>query len=408
MKTRFRYWVLIALTIALVVVIFFYYRGRDNLTNNLITEIEQTAPQLLKQYQVPGAALALVRDGEVVWSQGYGLADKERGIPVTGDTVFQVASISKAVTSWGVMRLVEKGQLDLDAPVEQYLTRWRLPPSSFDASGVTIRHLLSHTAGLSQNNYYGLPPDLALPSLEESLSSTGGGVQIVMEPGTQHSYANAGYTLLQLIIEEVTGETFSAYMQMEVLDPLGMSHSSFEWREDLRPATAVGYSQSGSPFPNFLFTEQAAAGLYSTAADLARFMAAEMPGPEGEPAGRGVLAPETLDLIFKPVITDGIMAGYGLGQSVAALPDGSKVIEHGGDLRGWKARMTVNPQRGVGLVILTNSDLGMSLVMDVVNMLITQLIIGSVLRILIFILSGLILVNAVFIARKWIKARNNV
>jgi CubicO group peptidase (beta-lactamase class C family) len=410
MKTRFRYWVLIALTIALVVVIFFYYRGRDNLTNILTTKMEQVLPQLLEEYQVPGAALALVRDGEVAWSRGYGLADKEQNVPVTDDTVFQAASISKALTSWGVMRLVENGQLELDAPIEQYLTRWHLPPSSYDASGVTIRRLLSHSAGLSVESYYGLSPELALPSLEESLSGIGGSpkVEIVMEPGTQYGYSNGGYVLLQLIVEEVTGETFSAFMQREVLDPLGMVHSSFEWRADLRPATALGYSQSGSPFPNFLFTEQAASGLYSTAADLARFVAAEMPGPDGEPAGRGVLAPETLALMFKLAITNGIMAGEGLGQTVATLPDGSKVIEHGGDLRGWKARITANPQWGVGIVILTNSDNGMSLVMDMVNMLLTQLIIGSVLRILIFILSVVILVDALFIARKWIKARNSV
>jgi CubicO group peptidase (beta-lactamase class C family) len=91
-----------------------------------------------------------------------------------------------------------------------------------------------------------------------------------MEPGAQFEYSGGGYTLLQLIVEEVTGETFSAYMQREVLDPLGMVHSSFEWRADLRPATAIAYSETGASLPNYLFTEQAAAGLYTTAPDLAR------------------------------------------------------------------------------------------------------------------------------------------
>jgi CubicO group peptidase (beta-lactamase class C family) len=308
------------------------------------------------------------------------------------------------------MRLVENGQLDLDAPVEQYLTRWHLPPSSFDASGVTVRRLLSHSAGLSLHGYPGLSPDLKLPSLEESLSGNNGGageVQIVMEPGTQFSYSGGGFTLLQLIIEEVTGKTFSTYMQREVLDPLGMSHSSFEWRGDLRPATAVAYSASGSPLPNYLFTEQAAAGLYTTAPDLARFVAAEMRDPEGEPAGRGVLAPETLVLMFKPAIKTGIGMGWGLGQSVATLPDGSKVIQHSGKNEGWNANIMANPQWGVGVVILTNSDNGEGLIGDVVfREILPLLIIERVLRFLIFALALVILVDAIFIVRRWIKARS--
>ncbi len=277
--------ILLLVTISVATVMFVSSSGQDK----LIKKVDRIAPQLMEQYKVPGAAMALVGDGEVVWSSGYGLADKDLGVPVIGDTVFQVASISKAVTSWGVMKLVENGRLGLDAPVEQYLTRWHLPPSDFDPSGVTIRRLLSHSAGLSVSGYPGLSPIMALPSLEESLSGNNGGageVRITMQPGAQFSYSGGGFTLLQLIIEEVTGETFSAYMQREVLDPLGMSYSSFEWRADLRPATAVAYSEWGSPLPNYLFTEQAA-GLYTTAPDLARFVAAEMPGPHGEPAGRG-------------------------------------------------------------------------------------------------------------------------
>ena len=125
--------------------------------------------------QVPGAAVALVRDGQLAWAGGYGQADPARQVPVTADTVFQVGSISKPVTAWGVLRLVDKGLLDLDAPVETYLTRWHLPTSNYDADGVTIRRLLTHSAGLSQHGYPGLSPTQPLPPLEFSLS----GVRIV-------------------------------------------------------------------------------------------------------------------------------------------------------------------------------------------------------------------------------------
>lgn len=398
-RTRLYYSILVSILILLLVaisaavVLFVSSSGQEN----AVKKMDQIAPQLLERYQVPGEALGLVWNGEVVWSAGYGLADKERDVPVTGDTVFQVASISKALTSWGVMKLVENGRLDLDAPVEQYLTRWHLPPSSYDSSGVTIRRLLSHSAGLSVHGYPGLPPDVQLPSLEESLSGNNGGageVRITMEPGAQFSYSGGGFTLLQLIIEEVTGESFSAYMQREVLDPLGMVHSSFEWRADLRPATAVAYGETGAPLPNYLFTEKAAAGLYTTAPDLARFVAAEMPGPHGEPAGRGVLSPDTLNLMFTRVIDS-----QGLGQGVGRLPDGSESISHGGANAGWRGFIRAYPRWGVGVVVLTNSDNGDNLLGDVLNEFWTLLITERILRILIPALIVAFLIVALFLIR---------
>jgi len=365
-----------------------------------IDQFDQLIPRLMEQYKVPGVAVSLVQD-EVVWSKGYGLADQEQSVPVAADTVFQAASISKAVTSWGVMHVVEKGLLELDAPVERYLTRWHLPPSSFDASGVTIRRLLSHNAGLSVSGYPGYwLPGVKLPSLEESLSGKNGDgeeLRIIMEPGTGYSYSGGGFTLLQLVIEEVTGEAFSSYMQREVLDPLGMNHSSFEWRSDLRPKTAIAYDEGGSPVPNYLYTEQAAAGLYTTAADLARFVAAEMPGPNGELAGRGVLAPETLDLMSEPLFPLQTGVSQSLGQSIVTIPDGSKVLQHWGGNTGWQGFIAANPKWGMGFVILTNSDNGGRLNWDTMLKLFVTLFIGKILWILIPVLVLVILICIFFL-----------
>ncbi len=318
----------------------------------------------LADFQVPGAAVALVRGGEVAWAGGYCLADKGRGVPVTPDTVFQAASISKSVTAWGVLRLVEEGRLDLDVPVEHYLTRWHLPTSQYDPAGVTIRRLLAHSAGLSLHGYPGMPPTHTLPSLEASLSGDNGGVgdvRIALEPGAQFSYSGGGYTLLQLVVEEVTGEQFAAYMQRAVLEPLGMTRSGFAWRPDLRAATATGYDAAGRPLPNFLFTEQAAAGLYTTAADLARFVAAGMAGPRGELAGRGVLAPATVALLFAPfTLPDHTTTS--LAYALETLPDGTMAAEHAGTNRGWNGQFVLLPDRREGIVILTNSDNGAAVI----------------------------------------------
>lgn len=323
--------------------------------------IDRRAPELMERLGVPGAALAIVSDGEVVWAQGYGLADRASGRPVGPETVFQAASISKSVTAWGVMRLVAEGRLDLDAPVGRYLTRWQLPPSRFDHAGVTIRRLLSHTAGLSLHGYPGIPPGQPLPTLEESLGGGhpgAGPVEVVSEPGTAWAYSGGGYTLLQLVVEEVTGEAFADYMRREVLEPLGMRRSSFVWDEALRADTAVGYGRDGQPQPNYLFIEQGPAGLYSTATDLARFAAAGLPGRDGEPAGRGVLPPELLALMYTPA-EGSEEDSYGLGYQMNVFGPG--LVGHAGANQGWKSFFGVIPAAGEGLVVLTNSHYGRDL-----------------------------------------------
>ena len=322
----------------------------------------------MERHQVAGVAVALIHDGDLVWSQGYGFADRAAGIPVTPDTIFQVASISKSVSAWGVMRLVETGKLVVDAPVGQYLTRWQLPPSEFDHGEVTIYRLLSHTAGLSLPGYAGFEPGQPLPSLEESLSGPTGeedGVRVILEPGSEYSYSGGGYTVLQLVIEEVSGETFADFMRREVLEPLGMAHSGFEWTPEMQALTATAYDAGGQPLPNYLFTTQAAAGLYATAPDLARFVAAGLPGLGSEQAGQDVLLPETIELMYQPApATNG---GYGLGYSSYALLDGTRVVYHGGHNQGWEARFEAAPEKGTGIVILTNSDAGADLIMDVIT-----------------------------------------
>jgi CubicO group peptidase (beta-lactamase class C family)/pimeloyl-ACP methyl ester carboxylesterase len=317
----------------------------------------------LAAFEVPGAAVALVRDGRPTWAKGYGRADIAGGVPVTPDTVFEVGSISKSVTAWGVMRLVQQGKLELNAPVEQYLTRWHLPRSPFDAQGVTIGRLLSHSAGLNSQDYSPISRR-PLPSLEESLSGDSGGanarsgtddVRITMQPGRQWNYSNGGYTLLQLAIEEVTDEPFARYMQREILDPLGMARSSFAWENGAQTTSATGYDDAGRPVPRTTLTELAAGGLHTTANDIAAFMAAGMTGPNDEPAGRGVLTPDNVAALFaRHRLPDGSTTS--LGYEVQTLPDGTHAAGHGGKNTGWRAEFLTLPDRREGIVVLTNSN----------------------------------------------------
>jgi CubicO group peptidase (beta-lactamase class C family) len=240
----------------------------------------------------PGLAVALVCHGRIAWAAGYGVADQVKGQLVTPATRFQAASVSKPVTAWGVLRLVEQGRIGLDEPVVGHLRRWRLPPSPFQAGGITIRRLLSHTAGLSVHGYAGQTLERPLPPIEASLSGEAGGsfpVELLEAPGRRWLYSGGGYSVLQLLVEELTGRPFADVMQTEILDALGMTTSSFQWHRTA--ATACPHDAEGGRIPEFCFAEQAAAGLVTTAPELARFVAAALPGPEGEPPGRGVLSP---------------------------------------------------------------------------------------------------------------------
>jgi CubicO group peptidase (beta-lactamase class C family) len=326
--------------------------------------LEERVPTLLSRYGIPGAALAIVQDGRVTWSKAYGEADRDLARPMTPDSVFEVASISKAVTAWGVMRLVEEGRVDLDAPVWRYLTRWTLAATKYDRQGVTVRRLLSHSSGLSYHIFSQSQPDAPPATLEDMLSGGGDSVQsvqILQVPGSGFLYSNPGYMLLQLMIEEVSGLSFADYMKANVLNPLGMESASFDWGEALRARTAVGYEFNGRAAPGLIHTAQAAGGLRSTASELAHIVAAGMHCGECPPGGRGVLRPETVALLHTPVVeTQGLLGlasdAYGLGYFIETLPGGQRAVMHGGENTGWISQFFAVPETGDGIVILTNSE----------------------------------------------------
>ena len=326
---------------------------------HLIERLDMDIPGYLSQSNTPGAAVAVIQNGEIVVTKGYGLADVADTIAVTPETGFNVGSISKTIAAWGVMTLVEQGQLDLDEPVSTYLTRWRLPESEFDETGVTLRRLLSHTAGLSLHGYPGWGPDDELPTVEESLSGKTNGagpVELIMEPGTQWKYSGGGYTLAQLIIEEATGLTFEDYVRDAVLRPLGMSNSDFHLSDELMARSSIAHDQQGQPTPNPRFTAQAAAGLHTTVEDLASFAAAALATGSGQEPGRGVLSPSTVEMMMTPAAASNDT--YGLGYGARLMASGHQGWGHGGANRGWIAYYVVVPDTGDGIVVLTNGSNG--------------------------------------------------
>ena len=179
-------------------------------------------------------------------------------------------------------------------------------------------------------------------------------MRLIMEPGTKWKYSGGGYTILQLLIEEVSGRPFNEYMEETVFRPLAMNSSDYTWPEPIKAKTAVPYDGWIEPTPHVLFTAMAAASLHTTVSDLARLATASLKGDWEYNSGAGVLKPETLDLMFRPVENS---PTYGLGYSISET-NGLKTVGHGGSNRGWQAQLTIAPETGDGIVLLTNSSSG--------------------------------------------------
>lgn len=332
--------------------------------------LERIVPALLDSTGVPGAAVGLVADGRVVGLRGFGVADRAAGSPVGPRTVFNVGSISKTLSAWGVMRLVEEGRVELDAPANRYLQRWEIGSDSLPAEDVTVRRLLAHTSGLTLAAVPEYGPDEPLPSLVEALADPEIGPRLVAAPGSAYRYSGGGYMVLQLLIEEVTERSFDAFIREEVLRPLGMETSGLGWPPALRTSAATPH-EDGEPVPYHRYVGGAAAGVATTVEDLTRLAVASLPvGTPGDvgddpgaavTAGAGLLRPETVALMRSPQPGTEQFGGVirnGLGYALWSLADGSWSAGHAGQNTGWAAVLWLVPGTGDGLVVLTNASSG--------------------------------------------------
>ena len=314
--------------------------------------MDERIPALMKLYGIPGCNIALVKDNEVVWTEGYGYADVSNRRALTVDTPMSVQSITKSVTAWGVMRLWEKGLIDVDAPVSQYLKSWQFPLTDYRIEKITVRQLLSHTAGMPLGDFTNIySPGEAMPSNRDVMS---GEAVLMREPGTGFSYSNTGYNLLEILIEDVTGQSFSDYIRREVLLPLGMESAVFDIDKAVTPYPPTGYNLKGEPVPVYLYPSKASGGLFATAHDIARFAAS---GMQENP----VLSIESINRMYKPEsykigIYGLVFEAYGFGHYIEKLPNGMVSVSHGGQGNGIMTHMQAVPETGDAIVILTNSQ----------------------------------------------------
>ncbi|KQI71388.1 hypothetical protein AN191_13860 [Loktanella sp. 5RATIMAR09] len=308
---------------------------------------------------VPGVVVVVLENGIPVWTRALGQADPATGREMTVDALFRVESITKSVTAWGAMRLAETGRLDFDAPIADCLTRWQ-PPEGTPL--LTPRQLLSHSAGIGLGDFTArYAPDAPRPGLAEHLAED---FEMIATPPATFSYSDTGFNLLELVMEDCTGEDFAAFMTREVLGPLGMEQAGFDWPGVEMP---TGHDLHGRPVAPYVYPGRASGGLFATAGDIARFAAAAMDG-----ADQDVLSPGGVADLHRPAMAVGGLFGfaaerYGLGHFTETLSDGRAAVWHGGQGYGWMSHLHLVPETGDGIVILSNSQRAWPLFADVLR-----------------------------------------
>ncbi|MCF6293585.1 MAG: beta-lactamase family protein [Robiginitomaculum sp.] len=331
--------------------------------NNLIPAVEfggaqmndMTVQSRMEHYGSSAFSISVINDGQIVWTKAYGtyLRDGER--PISINTRFQAASLSKAIAGLGVMKLVDEEKIELFAPVNQYLQSWRLPQSKFAAVPITVNNLLSHTAGVSTPSFSGYGANADLPNINQILDglppANSLAVEVSIMPG-EYQYSGGGYMVLQKIIEDISDKSFEEYMQGALFAPLGINQTSFDviMPNDKANDIAPGMSWSGHTYDEgwWIYPEKAAAGLWSTPNDLAVILNSYIAAYQGNE--NHFFSQGTAHLMAKE-IDQKMGLGFGVHGTGKALH-----MDHAGWARGYRSYMVVFPETGDGAVLMANGN----------------------------------------------------
>ena len=344
------------------------------LDSDMVDEIETLVEDMMADNYLPGVAIGIVKDGEVVYAEGFGEANIQEGKPVTPASLFNMASVSKIFTATAIMQLVEQGLIDLDAPVTDYLPYFRLDDPRY--TEITVRHLLSHTSGLpffdieteipwKAKNYEN--PDNEEGALERHVRAMDH-VKLIADPGGDEMlYSTIAFDILGDIVAKVSGQSYETYMQENILEPLGMDHSSF-LLEDVDPALlATGYrheegSPEATPWEFFPYNRQHSpgAGLIANVDDMNIWALAILNG--GELNGARIVETKSLDEIWTPISTmgwGGLFQDYGMGWFLAEV-GGHRFVWHPGGNTGFVSNIILAPDDDVAVVTMVNSNRNMN------------------------------------------------
>lgn len=328
-----------------------------------------TLANRMAHYHVPGLSIAIIDHGAIAWARGYGVTRAGGTAAVTPDTLFQAASISKSLTAAAALSLVETGRLSLDTDVNLALKSWKIPATgAAQGEPVTLRELLSHTAGFNVHGFDGYAVGAPRPTLRQVLDGSppanSGPIGIAWKPGTLWRYSGGGYCVVQQLLIDISGQNFPTLLHDRVLIPTGMTASTFAQPlpAPLAPKAAAGHDKDGQPIAGdaHIYPELAAAGLWTTPTDLARFALALQHALAGQPGFISRATAETMLTVPLPG------SDYGLGLGVKGTGDALQ-ISHSGANEGFRALFIAYPHSGRGAVVMTNGENGELLVPEILR-----------------------------------------
>lgn len=305
--------------------------------------------------RVSGAAMAVAvaKDGKIIWEQGFGWANREKMIAATQHTMFSLASISKPITATGLMIQAERGKIDIDRPVNDYLGAGKLTGLAGDAAGATVRRVLSHTAGLPLHyQFFYANENRHPPSMDETIARYG---NLVSAPGETFRYSNLGFGIIDYLISRTSGLSYADFMRKEVFLPLGMTHTSIDIGPGLEASAAERYDRLGRPVPFYTFDHNGGSAVYSSAHDLVRFGMFHLKDHLADQ--RPILADSTIDAMHRPSAMNAFgdsTQSYGLGWVNHANSRGYNLIEHSGGMPGVATALNLFPAENLAIVALTN------------------------------------------------------
>ena len=349
-------------------------QGQDNqtrieqgLADPDIDVSELSIDELLEHFNVPGVSIAVVRDFDIHWAKGYGIADVESGAAVNTETLFQAASISKPVNAMALLKAAEEGRFTIDEDVNKLLSSWQIPESEHTESAfVTPRMLASHTSGLGDGlGFPGYEPEVALPSLPQifdgAVQSNVGVVRMARPPMTAFHYSGGGVTILQQLLLDTYDMPYAELLQDMVLEPIGMSSSTFQQPlpadRDRNAARAHGISGAAMGPKWHVYPELAAAGLWTTSTDLAKF-AIEVQLSYRNHSNKVLTQASTSEML-----SPGGVGPFAVGFSLSKRGEGW-YFGHGGSNWGFQAQLTAHKVNGYGYAIMTNGFMGGQLIAE--------------------------------------------
>ncbi len=348
----------------------------NDIENGLLPSViiegsEQASFNILERmnhYKIPGVSIAYINHGELIWAKGYGFTTNDSLTAIDENTLFQAASISKPVAAMAALSLVEEGKLGLDTNVNDYLIGWQVPENEFTKTEkVTLRRLLTHSAGLTVHGFAGYASDDSVPTLIQVLNgeppANSAAILPDIIPGTENRYSGGGYTVMQKMLIDITGKPFPEIMHDRVLSKIGMTNSMYEQPlpEMYQTQAAPGHRPAGKMIKGrwHTYPELAAAGLWTTPTDLMKY-AIEVQNSFAGESNKVLSQKMTIEML-----TDQI-GSQGLGPGLNGKGD-SLTFGHGGSNEGYRCQFMAYAKSGQGVAIMTNSDNGGTLIAEILR-----------------------------------------